>query len=87
MFTGGDPMMSRHLFDLIEYADQAGLRCSPSPPRPLFRPRRVFESLHDYALTSDFDIKATTTPMSAGSPCSAESRARSAAPVSPSTTA
>ena len=28
VFTGGDPMMRRDLFDLIEYADQAGLRCS-----------------------------------------------------------
>lgn len=31
VFTGGDPMMRKDLFDLIEYADQAGLRCSLTP--------------------------------------------------------
>src|SRR5687768_12737810 len=31
VFTGGDPMMRRDLFDLIEYADSAGLRCSLTP--------------------------------------------------------
>lgn len=31
VFTGGDPMMRRDLFDLIEYADRAGLRCSLTP--------------------------------------------------------
>lgn len=31
VFTGGDPMMRRDLFDLIEYADQSGLRCSLTP--------------------------------------------------------
>ncbi len=31
VFTGGDPMMRRDLFDLIEYADHAGLRCSLTP--------------------------------------------------------
>ncbi|HEY0902787.1 MAG TPA: TIGR04053 family radical SAM/SPASM domain-containing protein [Marmoricola sp.] len=31
VFTGGDPMMRRDLFDLIEHADRAGLRCSLTP--------------------------------------------------------
>jgi radical SAM protein len=31
VFTGGDPMMRRDLFELIEYADAAGLRCSLTP--------------------------------------------------------
>ena len=31
VFTGGDPMMRRDLFDLIAYADEAGLRCSLTP--------------------------------------------------------
>ncbi|HWJ82598.1 MAG TPA: TIGR04053 family radical SAM/SPASM domain-containing protein [Nocardioides sp.] len=31
VFTGGDPMMRKDLFDLIEYADHAGLRCSLTP--------------------------------------------------------
>lgn len=31
VFTGGDPMMRRDLFDLVEYADRAGLRCSLTP--------------------------------------------------------
>ncbi len=31
VFTGGDPMMRRDLFDLIAYADDAGLRCSLTP--------------------------------------------------------
>ena len=31
VFTGGDPMMRRDLFDLIGYADQSGLRCSLTP--------------------------------------------------------
>lgn len=31
VFTGGDPMMRKDLFDLIEYADLAGLRCSLTP--------------------------------------------------------
>jgi AdoMet-dependent heme synthase len=31
VFTGGDPMMRRDLFDLISYADEAGLRCSLTP--------------------------------------------------------
>jgi radical SAM protein len=31
VFTGGDPMMRKDLFDLIEYADRAGLRCSLTP--------------------------------------------------------
>jgi radical SAM protein len=31
VFTGGDPMMRRDLFDLIAYADAAGLRCSLTP--------------------------------------------------------
>lgn len=31
VFTGGDPMMRRDLFDLIAYADARGLRCSLSP--------------------------------------------------------
>lgn len=31
VFTGGDPMMRRDLFDLIQYADAAGLRCSLTP--------------------------------------------------------
>jgi radical SAM protein len=31
VFTGGDPMMRRDLFDLVEYADSAGLRCSLTP--------------------------------------------------------
>lgn len=36
VFTGGDAMMHGDLFDLIEYADQAGLRAArrrrPRPP-------------------------------------------------------
>jgi radical SAM protein len=31
VFTGGDPMMRRDLFDLISYATQKGLRCSLTP--------------------------------------------------------
>ncbi|HEX7717201.1 MAG TPA: TIGR04053 family radical SAM/SPASM domain-containing protein [Marmoricola sp.] len=31
VFTGGDPMMRKDLFDLIGYADRAGLRCSLTP--------------------------------------------------------
>jgi len=31
IFTGGDPMMRRDLFDLIAYANQKGLRCSLTP--------------------------------------------------------
>jgi radical SAM protein len=31
VFTGGDPMMRKDLFELIEYADRAGLRCSLTP--------------------------------------------------------
>ncbi|HEX2894962.1 MAG TPA: TIGR04053 family radical SAM/SPASM domain-containing protein, partial [Marmoricola sp.] len=31
VFTGGDPMMRKDLFDLIAYADRAGLRCSLTP--------------------------------------------------------
>lgn len=31
VFTGGDPMMRKDLFDLIAYADAAGLRCSLTP--------------------------------------------------------
>jgi radical SAM protein len=31
VFTGGDPMMRKDLFDLIAYADHAGLRCSLTP--------------------------------------------------------
>ena len=31
VFTGGDPMMRRDLFDLIAYATQRGLRCSLTP--------------------------------------------------------
>jgi radical SAM protein len=31
IFTGGDPMMRRNLFDLIAYATQKGLRCSLTP--------------------------------------------------------
>jgi radical SAM protein len=31
IFTGGDPMMRRDLFDLITYAAQKGLRCSLTP--------------------------------------------------------
>ena len=31
VFTGGDPMMRRDLFDLIEYAAGKGLRCSLTP--------------------------------------------------------
>ena len=31
VFTGGDPMMRRDLFDLIAYATQSGLRCSLTP--------------------------------------------------------
>jgi radical SAM protein len=31
VFTGGDPMMRPDLFDLIEHADRAGLRCSLTP--------------------------------------------------------
>ena len=31
IFTGGDPLMRRDLFDLIAYATQKGLRCSLTP--------------------------------------------------------
>jgi len=31
IFTGGDPMMRRDLFDLITYATESGLRCSLTP--------------------------------------------------------
>src|SRR5690349_15858462 len=31
IFTGGDPMMRRDLFDLISYATEKGLRCSLTP--------------------------------------------------------
>jgi radical SAM protein len=31
VFTGGDPMMRRDLFDLVAYATQKGLRCSLTP--------------------------------------------------------
>ncbi len=31
IFTGGDPMMRRDLFDLIAYASEVGLRCSLTP--------------------------------------------------------
>lgn len=31
IFTGGDPMMRRDLFDLISYATERGLRCSLTP--------------------------------------------------------
>ena len=31
IFTGGDPMMRRDLYDLIAYATQQGLRCSLTP--------------------------------------------------------
>lgn len=31
IFTGGDPMMRRDLYDLIAYATQKGLRCSLTP--------------------------------------------------------
>lgn len=31
VFTGGDPMMRRDLFDLISYATEKGLRCSLTP--------------------------------------------------------
>jgi AdoMet-dependent heme synthase len=31
IFTGGDPMMRRDLFELIEYAAKKGLRCSLTP--------------------------------------------------------
>jgi radical SAM protein len=31
IFTGGDPMMRRDLFELIEYASSKGLRCSLTP--------------------------------------------------------
>jgi radical SAM protein len=31
IFTGGDPMMRRDLFDLISYASEKGLRCSLTP--------------------------------------------------------
>jgi AdoMet-dependent heme synthase len=31
VFTGGDPMMRRDLFELVEHADRAGLRCSLTP--------------------------------------------------------
>lgn len=31
VFTGGDPMMRRDLFDLIAYANEKGLRCSLTP--------------------------------------------------------
>ncbi len=31
IFTGGDPMMRRDLYELISYATQKGLRCSLTP--------------------------------------------------------
>ena len=31
VFTGGDPMMRKDLFDLIRYATEKGLRCSLTP--------------------------------------------------------
>src|SRR5574342_228222 len=31
VFTGGDPMMRKDLFELISYATQKGLRCSLTP--------------------------------------------------------
>ena len=31
IFTGGDPMMRRDLFELIEYSTKKGLRCSLTP--------------------------------------------------------
>lgn len=31
VFTGGDPMMRKDLYDLIAYADERGLRCSLTP--------------------------------------------------------
>jgi AdoMet-dependent heme synthase len=36
IFTGGDPMMRRDLFDLIAYATQRGLRCSLTPTATAF---------------------------------------------------
>src|SRR5574339_1163236 len=31
IFTGGDPMMRKDLFELISYATQQGIRCSLTP--------------------------------------------------------
>lgn len=44
IFTGGDPMMRRDLFDLIAYAAEKGLRCSLTPTATALPTRKRLES-------------------------------------------
>jgi radical SAM protein len=64
IFTGGDPMMRRDLFDLIAYATESGLRCSLTPTATalptLERLRRAKEAgIRRIALSLDAPDAAT----------------------------
>lgn len=47
IFTGGDPMMRRDLFDLIAYATEKGLRCSLTPTATALPTRERLEKAKD----------------------------------------
>lgn len=64
IFTGGDPMMRRDLFDLINYAAQKGLRCSLTPTATaLPTPDRLLQakeaSIRRIALSLDAPVPNT----------------------------
>ncbi len=47
VFTGGDPMMRRDLFDLIAYATRRGLRCSLTPTATALPTRERLEQARE----------------------------------------
>jgi radical SAM protein len=47
IFTGGDPMMRRDLFDLISYATEKGLRCSLTPTATALPTRERLQKAKD----------------------------------------
>jgi radical SAM protein len=47
IFTGGDPMMRRDLFDLIAYATEKGLRCSLTPTATALATKQRLEKARD----------------------------------------
>ena len=47
IFTGGDPMMRRDLFELIRYANQKGLRCSLTPTATSLPTRERLQQAQD----------------------------------------
>lgn len=64
VFTGGDPMMRRDLFELIAYATQKGLRCSLTPTATALptieRLQKAHEAgIHRIALSLDAPDAAT----------------------------